>query len=204
MPANSGWLVRTVPTLTGTGVCRASDPARPSAKIIGANLASSMTMPPTVLYQVVLVVRPANADPLLFAIEVKAYMISVSPCGPWLRMEACGPGSAMDSPAAVRTIIGVVRKYRAAYFISPGRIFFPRYSGVRPTIRPPTNTVTTARISRPYRPAPTPPGAISPSAISNNAMPPPNAVNESWNEFTAPVEVTVVDAANSAEPGVPY
>ena len=77
------------------------------------------------------------------------------------------------------------------------------YSGVRPTIRPATNTVTMASTRMPYSPAPTPPGAISPSAMSNSAMPPPNAVNESWNEFTEPVEVTVVEAANSEEPGVP-
>ena len=39
--------------------------------------------------------------------------------------------------------------------------------------------------------------------MSNTAIPPPNGVNESWNEFTEPVDVTVVDAANSDEPGVP-
>ena len=71
------------------------------------------------------------------------------------------------------------------------------YSGVRPTISPPTNTVMIARIKMPYRPAPTPPGATSPSIMLNSTIPPPNAVYESWKEFTAPVEVTVVDAANS-------
>ncbi len=34
-------------------------------------------------------------------------------------------------------------------------------------------------------------------------MPPPNGVNESWKEFTAPHEVRVVDTANSAEPQIP-
>ena len=53
----------------------------------------------------------------------------------------------------------------------------------------------------PYMPAPTPPGAISPSMMLNSAMPPPNGVSESWKQFTAPVEVTVVDAANSERPG---
>ena len=65
------------------------------------------------------------------------------------------------------------------------------------------NTVSTASMSRPYRPAPTPPGTTSPSIMSNSTMPPPNAVNESWNEFTAPVEVTVVDPANRDDPGMP-
>src|SRR5450755_327648 len=201
IPTKSGLWVWIVPALAGTGCCRASDPARPSAKISGANLPISITMPPTVLYQSVFVVRPAKAEPLLLAMEVKAYMISVRPCGPGLRMDACGVFIAIDSPDAVRISTGRVRKYSAAYFISVGRIFLPRYSGVRPTIRPATNTVTIASTRMPYSPAPTPPGAISPSAISNRAIPPPNGVNESWKEFTAPVDVTVVDAANTEEPG---
>ncbi len=97
----------------------------------------------------------------------------------------------------------MVRKYSAAYFISVGRIFLPMYSGVRPTISPATNTVTMARTRMPYMPAPMPPGAISPSVMSNSAMPPPNGVSESWKQFTAPVEVTVVDAANNEQAGVP-
>src|SRR6516225_7425578 len=203
MPTNSGLCVGIVPTLAGTVCCLASDPAMPRAKIIGANLATSMTTPPAVLYQVVFVVRPANADPLLLAIEVNAYTISVSPCAPGLRIDARGVFSPSDRPAAISTAAGVVRMYSAAYFISVGRIFLPMYSGVRPTIRPPTNTVTTARIKMPYRPAPTPPGTTSPIIMLYSATPPPNGVNESWNEFTAPVEVTVVDAANSDEAGMP-
>src|SRR6202041_2679368 len=106
-------------------------------------------------------------------------------------------------PAAVKMTTGNVRKYKDAYFISIGRIFLPMYSGVRPTIRPATNTVTIARIKMPYMPAPMPPGATSPSAMSNSAIPPPNGVSESWKQFTAPVEVTVVDPANSEQPGGP-
>src|SRR5215470_2394540 len=210
MPTNSGVLVSSVPALSGTGCCLASEPARPSANISGANLPSSITMPPTVLYQIVFVPRPANADPLLLASEANAYMISVSPCGPGLKTEdsgeVVGDGQFLmpsDSPAAVRMTRGSVRKYSAAYFISAGRIFLPMYSGVRPTIRPATNTVTMARIKMPYMPAPMPPGAISPRAISNSAMPPPNGVSESWKQSTEPVDVTVVDAANSEQAGLP-
>src|SRR3984893_8296378 len=203
MPTNSGVLVSSVPALAGTGLCLASDPARPSAKISGANLPISITMPPAVLYQVVFVVRPAKAEPLLLAIEANAYTISVRPCGPGLSIDACGVFSPMESPAAVSTTTGRVRKYKAAYFISAGRIFLPRYSGVRPTISPATNTVTMASTRMPYMPAPMPPGAISPKAMSNSAMPPPNGVNESWKQFTAPVEVTVVDDAKSEQPGGP-
>src|SRR5262252_10060841 len=203
MPTNSGLCVSMVPALAGTGCCLASDPASPSAKICGANLPISITMPPTVLYQSVLVVRPAKADPLLLASDANAYMISVRPCGPGLSIDACGVFIAIDSPAAVKTTAGSVRKYKAAYFISTGRIFLPMYSGVRPTISPPTKTVTIASTRMPYRPAPTPPGAISPSAMLSTAMPPPNGVSESWKQFTAPVDVTVVDPANSEHPTGP-
>ena len=147
--------------------------------------------------------RPANAEPLLLASEANAYTISVRPCGPGLKIALCPMCVPIDSPAAVRMTTGRVRKYSAAYFISTGRIFLPMYSGVRPTISPATNTVTMARTRMPYMPAPMPPGAISPSAMSNRAMPPPNGVSESWKQFTAPVEVTVVDAANTEQPGVP-
>src|SRR5215467_4843295 len=203
MPTNSGVLVSSVPALAGTGACRASDPARPSAKISGANRPSSMTTPPRVWYQVAAVPRPANAEPLLLASDANAYMTSVRPCGPGLKMGVWPALVAIDSPAAVRVITGMVRKYSAAYFISVGRIFLPRYSGVRPTISPATNTVTTARMRMPYMPAPMPPGAISPSAMLKIVIPPPNGVSESWKQFTEPVEVSVVDAANTEQAGVP-
>src|SRR5215467_10418935 len=200
MPTNSGVLVSSVPALAGTGLCLASDPARPSAKISGANRPSSITTPPRVWYQVAAVPRPANAEPLLLASDAIAYMTSVRPCGPGLRIAAWPALVAIDSPAAVRVSTGMVRKYSAAYFISVGLIFLPMYSGVRPTISPATNTVTMASTRMPYIPAPMPPGAISPNAMSNRAMPPPNAVSESWKQFTDPVEVTVVDAANTEQP----
>src|SRR5215831_13412275 len=198
MPTNRGVRVSSVPALAGTGCCLASDPARPSAKISGTNRPNSITNPPSIWYQVADVPRPANAEPLLLASDANAYMISVRPCGPGLKMLLCPTCVPIDSAAAVRMITGRVRKYSAAYFISVGRIFLPMYSGVRPTISPATNTVTTARIRMPYMPAP-----IPPSAISNSAIPPPNGVSESWKQFTDPVEVTVVDAANSEQPGVP-
>src|SRR5215472_18667031 len=113
MPTKSGLRVSMVPTLAGTRPCLASEPARPSANISGANLPSSITMPPTVLYQIVFVVRPAKAEPLLLAIEVNAYMISVRPCGPGLSIddsgEVCGDGqfrNPSDRPAAVRITSG--------------------------------------------------------------------------------------------------
>ena len=48
-------------------------------------------------------------------------------------------------------------------------IFLPRYSGVRPTIRPATKTATMTKTSIPYKPEPTPPKETSPSIIIHNA-----------------------------------
>ena len=101
----------------------------------------------------------------------------------------------------------MVRKYSEANFISRPPIFLPRYSGVRPTISPATNTVMTARTSMPYRPEPVPPGATSPSIMLSIVIAPPRLVYESWNESTAPVEVSVVAGGEGrrvrhAEPGL--
>src|ERR1700746_186103 len=61
MPTNSGVLVSSVPALAGTGCCLARDPARPSANSSGANRPSSITTPPTMLYQYVFGPRPGEA-----------------------------------------------------------------------------------------------------------------------------------------------
>src|SRR4249920_2776991 len=65
------------------------------------------------------------------------------------------------------------------------------------------NTESTARTSTPYMPVPTPPGVTSDIMMFTNGTAPPKAVYESCAEFTAPVDVPVVDAANTAEPGIP-
>ena len=110
-----------------------------------------------------------------------------------------GCSVAIAAAVPISTSAGVIRKYSEANLISRAPIFLPRYSGVRPTIRPATNTVMTASTSMPYRPAPTPPGATSPSIMLTIGIMPPSAVYESWNELTAPVEVSVVAAAKVAE-----
>ncbi len=203
IPANRGLCVASVPADGGVIFCFASDPASAPTKIIGRKRPKIMASPPRVLKKSVLPLRPAKAEPLLFAIEVKAYKTSVRPCGPLLRIELRALRVAIAMPVQISATAGVARMYSAAYFISAGRTFLPRYSGVRPTIRPATKTVTMARMSMPYRPEPVPPGAISPNMMSSSAMPPPIAVNESCAESTAPVEVSVVEAANRLEPGMP-
>ena len=68
MPTNSGRWVGSVPADAGhrAPAGPASRPA-PSTKTIGRNRPSSMHSPSAVLYQAVLTVRPANAEPLLLA-----------------------------------------------------------------------------------------------------------------------------------------
>ncbi len=70
-----------------------------------------------VLYQGVLALSPAKAEPLLLAPEVKAYSTSEKPCAPLsctelvavFRIESGGPASAIDSAVKPRTRVGVMR-----------------------------------------------------------------------------------------------
>ena len=68
-------------------------------------------------------------------------------------MKPCGPAFSgparpawTDTAIAVRmsTVIGMTSAPRPASFTSRAWIFLPRYSGVRPTIRPPMNTAMMA------------------------------------------------------------
>src|SRR5262249_49509736 len=110
IPTNCGRWVGRVPTDSGVVPCLASEPARASTSTIGRNLPKTMASPRAVLYQLVLTLIPANADPLLFAAEVNAYNTSDSPCGPVLSMPARSPGSAIAIAVPVSTINGVTRK----------------------------------------------------------------------------------------------
>ena len=47
-------------------------------------------------------------------------------------------------PVRISTVIGITSAPRPASFTSRAWIFFPRYSGVRPIIRPPMNTAMMA------------------------------------------------------------
>lgn len=74
--------------------------------------------------------------PLLLAAELKAYRISVNPCGPGLRTPAT-PALVMAATAVPSsTTSGVTRMAMQAIFISNDSIFLPRYSGVLPIMRP--------------------------------------------------------------------
>ena len=56
----------------GDRLLAASDPARPSTKMIGRNRPNTMARPSAVFHQGVLTVMPANAEPLLLDAEVNA------------------------------------------------------------------------------------------------------------------------------------
>ena len=81
--------------------------------------------------------------------------------------------------------------------MSLGSIFLPRYSGVRPTIRPPMNTASRTNSSIMYNPVPTPPKTDSEYPRLTIGTRPPRPVSD-WNApLTAPQETTVVIAVNS-------
>src|ERR1043165_2048265 len=98
---------------------------------------------------------PANAEPLLFDADVHAYNTSDRPRAPAFAIEARAVDEPIATAVPTRTSAGVVSRYREANLISRALIFLPRYSGVRPTMRPATKTVMTARMSMPYNPDPT-------------------------------------------------
>ena len=97
----------------------------------------------------------------------------------------------------------MAKMYRTTNFISAAWIFFPRNSGVRPTISPAMNTARMALMSRPTSPTPVPPGDTSPSFMLTRGTMPPRGVKLSWAALTAPVEVPVVDAANRPDAAGP-
>lgn len=69
---NSGPSVGRVPDDGGTSFLRASEPAIARVGLMIQYRATNMQMPPAVVKNVPLAVRPANAEPLLFACEVNA------------------------------------------------------------------------------------------------------------------------------------
>src|SRR5512143_3740756 len=92
---NNGVVTGNVPNDGGTYFFSAKLPAIAIMGMIIRNRPTSIVIAPAALYQRVLVVSPANADPLLPACDVKAYRISVKPCGPGFNMlEVPNPAAA--------------------------------------------------------------------------------------------------------------
>ncbi len=113
---------------------------------------------------------------MLLPCDVNAYRISLKPCGPGLLAPARPAWVVIASAVNPSTTNGMVRMTSDAIFISNASIFLPRYSGVRPTISPATNTAMIAKISMPYSPEPTPPKITSPSCIIISGTSPPSGV----------------------------
>src|ERR1700739_3039769 len=108
---------------------------------------------------------------------------------------------AIASP--VSTAHGAVSTVALTSFVSRGPSRLPRYSGVRPIIRPPRNTASRAMITRPYSPLPAPPGLTSPSIMFAIRTPPPRLVKLSYDELAAPSAVAVAAWPKRALPGTP-
>ena len=103
----------------------------------------------------------------------------MKPCGPALSGPALPAWIDTAMPVKTSTMIGITSAPNPANFTSRAWIFFPRYSGVRPIMRPPMNTAMTAYIKMVYMPLPVPPGVTSPSIIPVIRPKPPIGVNES-------------------------
>src|SRR6185503_15820837 len=146
---------------------------------------------------------PPNADPLLPVADVYAYTISDKPCGPLLATLVAPYGATLDHAEKHKIESAKTSTYSIASFTSFDSIFLPRYSGVRPTINPAMNTVSTTITSIPYMPAPTPPKMISPSMMFSSGIIPPSGVYESCHELIAPHDASVVIVANNAEFATP-
>ena len=105
----------------------------------------SMQMPSAVFIHCVFAVSPANADPLLFDADAKAYSTSERPWAPGFRIETSSTVSrSTEMPAKLSIATGMARMNSVTSFISGAWIFLPRYSGVRPTMRPAMNTARMA------------------------------------------------------------
>ncbi len=149
-------------------------------------------------------VSPAKAEPLLPVWLEKAYRISLKPCGPGFSGPAVPSGSTLASAVKPRMLAPRTSATSIAILISKASTFLPRYSGVRPTIRPAMNTARIAPMtSIPYMPAPMPPGVISPSSMLNSGTSPAIGWKLSCQELIAPVLVPVVAAMNSPPTAAP-
>src|SRR5258706_14059945 len=87
-PPNNGVSVGNVPDVLGTFCLGTNEPPMARVGMTRKKRPISMHKARVVWYQLLVTVRPPNAEPLLLVADVKAYIISVSPCGPVLRRPA--------------------------------------------------------------------------------------------------------------------
>src|SRR5262245_19147191 len=101
-----GPLVGSVPGPGGAAFLPAMAPASASAGRIIQKRPKSMARPRAVLYQGVFALMPAKAEPLLAVALVKAYRISLRPCGPALLRDDRPYGTTADQAARARMTSG--------------------------------------------------------------------------------------------------
>jgi hypothetical protein len=94
-------------------------------------------------------VSPPNALPLFPVAEVNAYSISDSPCGPAFESDDTPSANTRQIEVPPRMQSGRISTASIASFTSFACTFLPRYSGVRPTISPATNTASSANTTMP-------------------------------------------------------
>src|ERR1035441_7478118 len=106
--ANVGPVVSSVARVRAWTRAPAREPAMARASRIGMNRPASMTRPRLMSYHGVLAARPANADPLFWATDAYAYMISDRPWKPGLRMDRVPAPSTRDALPTASTTVGIV------------------------------------------------------------------------------------------------
>ena len=134
----------------GTVFLAASEPAIASIGTIIRKRPISIARPSVVLYQGVLALSPAKAEPLLPCRRVGVEDLGEA-VRPWLLRSTAGEARPDHTAIAVkpRIVSGRTRMASIAILTSFASIFLPRYSGVRPTIRPAMKTARMAKISMP-------------------------------------------------------
>ncbi len=192
---------RSVPLPSGAARLAASSPAIASGPTIGRNRASSSTSAQLRFHQGVLSPRPSKPLPLFANAELYSYSTCDSPWKPGFEF-AVTAGFARASAVKPSTSSGCSSRVSDASLISGASIFRPNSSGVRPTIRPATNTVRITNTSMLIRPTPIPPYTSFRNMPSCGTSP-PSGVNESSMPFTLPLLVCVVSAAHSAVASAP-
>ena len=105
----SGVVTGNVPSEAGICFLRLKLPAMASGGMIMKNRPNSMATASVVLYHLVFALRPPNAEPLLFAIEVNAYVISDKPCGPVFASEFNAKPDTIEMPVNVKITRGTAR-----------------------------------------------------------------------------------------------
>src|SRR5258705_5188895 len=146
---NNAPVTGNVPADAGTVFVVARLPAMAMIGMIMKKRPSNWATAVLVLYHIVFALMPANADPLFPADETYAYRICESPCGPGFEMPAVPNGLTTASAEKPRIVNVRMRTASMAILTSYASIFFPRYSGVRPTISPAMNTARTTKTNIP-------------------------------------------------------